>query len=62
MAQLVGHLTWAQVMIAHFVGSSPALGSMLTALSLDPTSDSVSPSLSAPTPFVLCLSFSLSQK
>ena len=33
-----------------FVGSSPALGSGLTARSLEPVSDSVSPSLCAPPP------------
>ena len=34
-------------------------GSVLTALSLEPASDSVSPSLSAPPLFALCLSLSL---
>ena len=43
----------AQVIISKFVSSSPVLG-------LEPASDSVSPSLSAPPPFMLCLS--LSQK
>ena len=47
-------------MISQFVGSGPALGSVLTAQSLEPASDSVSPSLSVPLPhfhFVsLCLS------
>ena len=38
----------------------PASGSGLMAQSLEPVSDSVSPSLSAPRPFMLCLS--LSQK
>ena len=42
------------------VSSSPASGSGLTAQSLEPVSDSVSPSLSAPPPFMLC--FSLCQK
>ena len=46
----------AQVMILWFVGLSPAAGSVLTAQSLEPASDSVSPSLSAPPPLVLCLS------
>ena len=32
------------------------VGLWLTALSLEPASDSVSPSLSAPAPFALCLS------
>ena len=43
MAQSVKRPTSAQVMISHSVGSSPALGSVLTAQSLEPTSDSVSP-------------------
>ena len=60
VAQSVEHLTSAQVMIWQFVGSSPTSGSGLMARSLDPVSDSVSPSLSAPPPFMLCLS--LSQK
>ena len=46
MAQSVKHLTSAQVMISLFVGSSPASGSVLIAQSLEPASDSVSPSLS----------------
>ena len=43
-------------MISQFVGLSPALGSVLMAQSLEPASDSVSPSLSAPPPLMLCLS------
>ena len=39
--------TSAQVMISWFVGLSPASGPALTAQSLEPASDSVSPSLSA---------------
>ena len=46
MAQLVKHLTLAQVMISQLVSSSPVLGSLLTAPSLEPASDSVSLSLS----------------
>ena len=42
------------------VSSSPASGSGLMAQSLEPVSDSVSPPLSVPPPFMLCLS--LSQK
>ena len=38
------------------VSSSPASGSGLMAWSLEPVSDSVSPSLSAPPLFMLCLS------
>ena len=55
MAQSVEQPTLAQVMISRFVGSSPVLGSVLTAQSLEPASDSVSPSLSAPPLFILCL-------
>ena len=43
-----------------FVSLSPAPGSVLTAQSLDPALDAVSPSLSAPPPLMLCPS--LSQK
>ena len=43
VAQLVKYLTSTQVMISQFVGSSPASGSVLTAQSLGPASDSVSP-------------------
>ena len=59
MAQSVKRLTSTQVMISWFVSSSPGLGSVLTAQSLGPASDSVSPSLSAPPPLCsvsLCLS------
>ena len=45
VAQSVGHLTSAQVMISQSVSSSPASGSVLTAQSLEPASDSVSSSL-----------------
>ena len=60
MVQSVKHPTWAQVMISQFVSSIPALGSVLTAQSLEPASDSTSPSLYAPPLLMLCLS--LSQK
>ena len=50
MARSVKHLTLAQVMILLGVGSSPTLGPVLTAQSLEPASDSVPPSLSAPPP------------
>ena len=60
VAQSVKQPTSAQVMISQSVSSSPTSGSGLTAQSLEPVSDSVSPSLSAPPPFMLCLS--LSQK
>ena len=56
MAQSVKRLTLAQVMLSRFMGSSPASGSVLMAQSLEPASDSVSRSLSAPHLLVLCLS------
>ena len=62
MAQSVGYPTSAQAMISRFVGSSPASGSVLTAQSLDPALDSVSPSLSDPPMLMLSLSLSLDNK
>ena len=62
VAQLVKRWTWAQVTISRFMGSSPMSGSVLTALSLEPASDSVTPSLSASPLPVVCLSVCLSQK
>ena len=57
VAQLVKHLTLAQIMmISQFVGSGPMSGSVLTAQNLESASDSVSSSLSAPPLLVLCLS------
>ena len=56
----VERLTSAQVTILRSVSLSPVSGSGLMAQSLEPAFDSVSPSLSAPPPFMLCLS--LSQK
>ena len=50
MVQSVKRPTSAQVMISQLMSSSPTSGSVLTAQSLEPASDSVSPSLS------LCLS------
>ena len=47
VAQWVKQLTSAWIMISRCVSSSPALGSVLTARSLEPASGSVSPSLSA---------------
>ena len=58
MAQLVEHLTLAQVMISQSMGLSSASGSVLTARSLKPASDSVSPSLSTPPLVALWLSLS----
>ena len=55
VAQLVGRPTSAQVMISQSMSSSPASGSVLTAQSLEPVSDSVSPSLSDLPPFMLSL-------
>ena len=45
VAQSVKRPTSAQAMISPSVRSSPATGSVLTAQSLEPVSDSVSPSL-----------------
>ena len=55
VAQSVKHPTLAQVMISRSVNSSPVSGSVLTAQSLEPVSDPVSPSLSAPPLFMLSL-------
>ena len=60
VAQLVKWPTSAQVMISLFVGSSPALGCVLTAQSLEPASDSVSLSLCPSPARALCLSLCLS--
>ena len=54
--------TSAQVIISQSVGSSPVSVSVLTAQSLEPAWDSVSPSLSAPPLLMLCLSLSLKNK
>ena len=58
MAQSVKRPTSAQVMISQFVSSSPASVSARTAESLEPASDSVSPSLSASSLRQRLLSFS----
>ena len=55
MAQSVKHLILAQTMISQFVNLSPVSGSVLTAQSLEPVLDSVSPFLSAPPLLTLCL-------
>ena len=60
VAQSVERPTSAQVMISQLLTLSPVSGSVLTARSLEPASDSVSPSLSAPNPLAFCLC--LSQK
>ena len=46
MSKSVKRPTSAQVMISRFMNSSPVLGSVLTAQSVEPASDSVSLSLS----------------
>ena len=56
VAQSVKRPTLAQVMISRFVSSGPESGSVLTAQSLEPASDSLSPSLSAPPLLVFSLS------
>ena len=56
VVQSVKRPTSAQVMISLFMSSGPASGSVLTAQSLEPASDSGSPSLSVPPPLMLCLS------
>ena len=61
-AQSVKCLTSTPVTISWFVSSSPASDSVLTAQSLEPASDSVSPSLSAPSLLMLCLFPSLKNK
>ena len=58
VAQSVERPTSAWVVISQPVSSSPALGPVLTAQSLEPASDSVSPPLSASPPLMLCLSHS----
>ena len=60
VAQLVERPASAQVMISHSVGSSPMSASVLTAQSLEPASDFVSPS-PAPPLIVLCLSLTPSK-
>ena len=60
VAQSVGRLTSAQVMISQLVSLSPTSGSMLTARSLELASDSVSPSLCPSPAHILCLSLSKS--
>ena len=62
VAQSVGQPTSAQVMISQLVGLSPASGSVLTAQSLEPASESVSVSLSTLHLLMLCVSLSLNNK
>ena len=58
------HATSARVMMSWFMSSNPASGSVLTAQSLEPASDSacVCVSLSLPLPHSCSLSLSLSLK
>ena len=56
VAQSVERPTSPQVMIPQFVVSSPASGSVWTARSLEPASDSVSLSLSLPCSHLVSLS------
>ena len=56
VARSVEQPTSAQVTISRFVGLSPATGSVLTARSLEPASDSVSPFLWSSPTYALCLS------
>ena len=56
VAQWVKCPTSAQVMISQSMSLSPASGSALTAQSLKPALDSVSPSLFASSPLVFFLS------
>ena len=62
VAQSVEPPTSAQVTISQFVSLSPASGSVLTAQSLEPASNSVPPSPSAPPLLMLCLSLCLKNK
>ena len=62
MAQSVKRWTLAQVMISRFLGLGPTSGSVLTAQSLEPPSDSASPSPSAPPQLTLCVSLPLKNK
>ena len=62
VAQSIKRPTSAHVMISRFVSSTPVLGSVLTAQSLEPASDSVSPPLSVPPLLTLCVFLSLKNK
>ena len=58
VARLVGLPTLAQVMTLQPMSLSPKSDSALTAERLEPSSDPVSPCLSALPPLILCLSLS----
>ena len=62
MGHSVKRLTSGPDLKVREFGASPASGSVLTAQSLEPASDSVSPSLSAPPLLTLSLSLSLKNK
>ena len=62
VAQSVKRPTLAQVMISQSISSSPASGSVLTAQSLEPASDSVSPSLCPSSTHALSLSASQKER
>ena len=62
MAQSVERPASAQVTISRFVSLSPASGSGLMAQSLEPASDSVSPSLCPSPAGTLSLSVSIKKK
>ena len=62
VAQSVGHPTSAQVTISRSMSSSPASGSVLTAQSLEPVSDSVSPCLSLTFPHSCSVSLCLKKE
>ena len=61
LSRLSVRLHLRHIMILQFVGSSPASGSVLTAQSLEPASDSVCVSLSTPLLLMRTLSLSLSK-
>ena len=61
MAQSAERPASAQVMISRFMSSSPALGSVLTARSLEPVSDSVSLSLCSSPAHALSLSLKINK-
>ena len=62
VAQSVEHPNLAQVVSPWSIRLSPASSSVLTAQSLEPSSDSMSSPLSAPPPLALCLCLSLKSK
>ena len=61
VAQSVEGPTSVQVMVSWSMNLSPLSGSVLTAQTLEPDSDSVSPSVSAPLPLMFCLSQKLNK-